>query len=140
VIDGDVVSGGEGGKCGEAGFIVGVREERDKDAAAGAEVVGGEGVERREWRRGVNDSEEAVTVGIYGDAEDGGVGGEGDVGDEGFDYAGVGDGGDDAAAEGADEEMLSAWVPREGFRVEVWRTEVDDVCISTENWAWAQAQ
>jgi hypothetical protein len=70
-------------------------------------------------RRGVNDGEEAVAVGIYGEAKDGGVGRESDVGDEGFDYAGVGDGGDDATAEGSDEEMMSAWVPREGFRVEV---------------------
>lgn len=134
MIDGDVVGGGG------RGFIVGVSEERDKDAAAGAEVVGGEGVERREGRRGVDNGEETVTAGIDGDSEDGGVGGEGDVGYESFDYTGVGDGGDDAAAEGSDEEMLSAWVPREGFRVEVRGTEVDDVCISTENWAWAQAQ
>lgn len=78
----------------------------------------------------MNDGEEAVTVGIDGETEDGGIGGESDVGD----------GGDDSTAKGADELMLSAWVPREGFRVEVRGTEVDDVCISTENWAWAQAQ
>lgn len=83
----------------------------------------------------MDDCEEAVAVGIYGEAKDGGVGWESDVGDEGFYDAGVGYGGYDAAAEGADEEMLSAWVPREGFWVEIGGTEVDDVCISTENWA-----
>jgi len=87
----------------------------------------------------VDDGEEAITVGIDGKAEDGGVAGESNVGDEGFNYAGVGDGGDNSAAEGSDEEMLSAWVPREGFGVEVGGTEVDDVCMSTENWTWAQA-
>lgn len=140
MIDGDVVGGGEDGACGEAEFIVEVREESEENTAAGAKVVGCEGIERRNGRRGVDDGEEAVKVGIDGKAEDGGVGWESDVGDEGFDYAGVGDGGYDAAAEGTDEKMLSAWVPREGFRVEVGGTEVDDVCISTENWAWAQAQ
>jgi hypothetical protein len=43
VIDGDIGGSGEGG---DSEFVVGVREERDKDSASGAEVVCGECVER----------------------------------------------------------------------------------------------
>lgn len=116
MIDSDVVG------CARGVFVVvvvGGREGSEEDTAAGEEVVSGEGVERREGRVGVNDGEEAVVRGINGDAEEGCVGGESIVGDEGFDDAGVGDGGDDALAEGTDEEMLSAWLPREGFGVEI---------------------
>ena len=103
VVDGDVVCGGGGGFVGWEGG--------EEDAAAGAEVVGGEGVEQRKVV--VDDGEEAVAVRIDGEAEDGGAGGEVGVGDEGFDDAGVGDGGDDALPEGSEEEVLGAWIPRE---------------------------
>jgi hypothetical protein len=116
VIDCDVVGGGE---FGEGRFIVGRRERREEKTAAGAEVVSGEGVERRERRMGVNDGEETVAGGINGDSEEGSVRGEIDVGDIGFNDAGVGDGGDDALTERSDEEMLSALIPSEGFRVEI---------------------
>ena len=63
VVDGDVIGSidlfeGEGG---------------EEEAAAGAEVVGGEGVERREGIAGVDDGEEAVARGIDGEAEEGDV-------------------------------------------------------------------
>lgn len=83
------------------------------------EIVSSEGVERREGRAGMYDGEETVMAGIHGDSEDGGFGGESCIGDESFDDASVGDGGDDSLTERSEEEMLSAWVPREGFRVEV---------------------
>lgn len=55
---------------------------------------------------GVDDGEEAATVAVDGDAEKRGVGGEGEVGDEGIDDAGVGDGKESWAAEGAEDEVL----------------------------------
>lgn len=110
VVNGDVV-GGVG--------VRGGREGGEEEAAAGAEVVGGEGVERREGLVRVNDGEEAVARGIDGEAEEGGAVGEVGVGDEGFDDAGVGDRGDDALAEGSEEEVLGVWVPGEGFWIEV---------------------
>ena len=63
VVDGDVIGGVDlfGGEGGE------------EEAAAGAEVVGGEGVERREGIAGVDDGEEAVARGIDGEAEEGDV-------------------------------------------------------------------
>jgi hypothetical protein len=116
VIDCDVVGGGE---FGEGRFIVGRRERREEKTAAGAEVVSSESVERRERRMGVNDGEETVAGGINGDSEEGSIGGESGVGDEGFNDAGVGNGGDYALTERSDEEVLRAWFPRERFRVEI---------------------
>lgn len=115
MVDGDIVGGGGGG----ISVVVRGRKRGKEDAAAGAKVVGGESVERRERRMGVDDGEKAVTSGIDGEAENGGFVRESGIGDEGFDDAGVGDGGDDAFTERTEKEVLGVWVPRKGFRVEI---------------------
>ena len=62
------------------GVVIG--EEGEEEALTRAEVVGGEGVERRERLTGVDDGEEAFVEGIDGEAGNGDVFGEGRVGDE----------------------------------------------------------
>jgi hypothetical protein len=76
---------------------------------------------------GVDDSEEAVVEFIHRETEDAGAGREGGVGDDGFDNAGVGDGVKSAVVERADDEVLGGWVVGKAFRVEVGRSEMDDV-------------
>jgi len=111
----------------------------EEEAAAGLEVVGGEGVERREGRVRVHDGEEAVARGIDGKAEDGDIFGKVRVGDVGFDNAGVRDGGYDPLSEGPKEEVLHDGIPCEGFRVEIRCSEIDDVGISSDDWDWTWA-
>ena len=74
-------------------------------------------------------SQEAVVEFINSEAEDGGVRREGGVGYEGFDNAGVGDGVKSAVVERADDEVLGGWVVGKAFRVEVGRSEMDDVWL-----------
>ncbi|KAK0573471.1 hypothetical protein LWI29_008476 [Acer saccharum] len=58
-----------------------VRDEGEEDALAGAEVVGGEGVEgRRRWS-GLDDGEDAFVGPVDGEAEDGNVYGQVGIGD-----------------------------------------------------------
>lgn len=84
----------------------------------------------------MNGGEEAALVFDNRDAEDGGGRREGGIGDEGINNGGVGDGLQEWVAEGANDEVLGGWVPGEGFRVEIRRSEVDDVGIFGGGWVW----
>lgn len=83
----------------------------------------------------MDDSEEAVEARIEGDSEEGGVGGERIVGEEGGGYAGVRDGDELAVTEGAHDEVIGLGVPREGLWIEIGPSEVDDVAIPAVNGA-----
>lgn len=76
---------------------------------------------------GVDDSEEAVVEFIHCETEEAGVGRKGGVGDDSLDDAGVRDGVDSALVEGADDEVLGRVIVGKAFRVELGRSEMDDV-------------
>ena len=87
-------------------------ERGEEEAATGAEVVGGEGVEGREGGQGVDRCQYAVVAGVHGETEDGDIFRQEGVGDQSFDNACVGDSGDGAVAKGSYQEALPCWVPR----------------------------
>lgn len=98
----DEVAGGVGNKGvafgtdrhvvghGALGLVIG--QLGKEDPTTGTEVIGGKGVEGREWGNCVDDGKQSVARCVNGDSPDGDVGRE-EVGrDDELDVAGVGDG------------------------------------------------
>lgn len=124
---GDEIAAGDAcvaeGVDGDGGREVGERGEEEAGVERRtAEIVGGEG-----GVGSVDDGEEAAAEGVDGDCEDGGVGGEVGVGDEGLEDAGVGDGVEGGVAGGGNDEVLGGGVPREGVGGEGGGSDGDDV-------------
>lgn len=113
---------------GAVGIMVG-GEAGEEDAAARAEVVGGEGVEGREAAGCGDDGEEAAAGGVEGEAEEGDVWGEVGVGGEVGEGGVVGEGEEGGAAGAAEEEACGDGVPDGGLREEVGGVEGDGVGV-----------